>query len=470
MEIRRGRPIDAPPRLIEAAREIATAEPQRTLDLLLDAAWAASEGGDAASTVEIAGLAASVAPGVDDERSRFIVDLLSGLGAIAAGDPGTARAHLERAMAFGETSEEPRDVVWAGSSALWLGDPRAAALLERGAAVSRARGSLGILGAALGALGLQRFFTHQFDRAAQAGAESLELHREVGSENLVPLPLFVLAALAAIRGEDERATALAHEALERGKAHALPLGSARPVWALALLDLGRGRWAEALTRLESLTAGARLGMVGSLVMRTIPDRVEAAVRAGQPELAVEAIASLDAWASRVGGGWAPSRLETCRALVAEGDEAGAHYEESLRLAEGQGYLFDLARTQLLYGEHLRRQRRRTDARLHLRAAQEGFEQLGAEPWAARARSELRATGETARKRDPSTLTQLTPQENQIARLVAEGLSNKEIAAQLFLSPRTIDSHLRNVFSKLSLTSRTQLVRLFPEAETVSTAA
>jgi DNA-binding CsgD family transcriptional regulator len=124
----------------------------------------------------------------------------------------------------------------------------------------------------------------------------------------------------------------------------------------------------------------------------------------------------------------------------------------------------LARIHLLYGEHLRRERRRIDSRTQLRAALEAFEQLGAEPWAERARTELRASGETARKRDPSTLSQLTPQELQIARFVGEGLSNKEIAAQLFLSPRTVESHLRKVFSKLSITSRTQLARFTLEDE------
>jgi DNA-binding NarL/FixJ family response regulator len=120
---------------------------------------------------------------------------------------------------------------------------------------------------------------------------------------------------------------------------------------------------------------------------------------------------------------------------------------------------DLGRIQLAYGEHLRRIRRRSDARTHLRAALAAFEALRAEPWAERARAELRASGETARKRDASTAFDLTPQELQVARFVAEGLSNKEVAAQLFLSPRTIDAHLRNVFSKLGVTSRSQLARM-----------
>jgi DNA-binding CsgD family transcriptional regulator len=120
--------------------------------------------------------------------------------------------------------------------------------------------------------------------------------------------------------------------------------------------------------------------------------------------------------------------------------------------------FQQARGELLYGEWLRRERQREDARRHLRAALELFRQLGAAPWEERAAAELRATGETTRKRDPATLDQLTSQELQIAGLVAEGLTNREIAGQLFLSPRTIDYHLRKVFSKLAITSRTALAR------------
>ena len=121
--------------------------------------------------------------------------------------------------------------------------------------------------------------------------------------------------------------------------------------------------------------------------------------------------------------------------------------------------FEHARTALLYGEHLRRQRRRIDARPHLRTASEIFERLGADSWTARARGELRATGETARRRDPSTAAQLTPQELQIVRIVNAGATNREVAAQLFLSPRTVDYHLRKVFLKLGLTSRAELSRL-----------
>jgi DNA-binding NarL/FixJ family response regulator len=182
------------------------------------------------------------------------------------------------------------------------------------------------------------------------------------------------------------------------------------------------------------------------------------VRSGEREKALDALATFETWAASSDALWARARLASARALVLGGDEANEQYEEALRLAD-DGRPFDVARIHLLYGEHLRRARRRTDARVELRAALDGFERLDAEPWAARTRSALRATGETARKRDPSTINQLTPQELQIARHVAEGMSNKEIAALLFLSPRTIDSHLRNIFGKLDITSRIQLARI-----------
>ena len=151
-------------------------------------------------------------------------------------------------------------------------------------------------------------------------------------------------------------------------------------------------------------------------------------------------------------------LEDCRALAAPPDEAEAHFEAALeRIAAARP--LDRARVHLHYGEHLRRERRRIDARVHLRAALEGFERLGAVPWAERARRELRATGETARKRNISPLAELTPQELQVARLVGEGATNKAVAAQLFVSPKTVEYHLRKVFAKLGIASRSELIRL-----------
>ena len=151
-------------------------------------------------------------------------------------------------------------------------------------------------------------------------------------------------------------------------------------------------------------------------------------------------------------------MARCHGLLATGPDADSHFTEALTLHPHGGRPFDAARTELLYGEILRRRRRRSDARVHLRTAHEQFERLGLPVWAGLARAELRATGETARKRDPGTIGQLTPQEVQIVRIVGEGATNREVAAQLFLSPRTVDYHLRKVFTKLDVTSRAELIR------------
>jgi DNA-binding CsgD family transcriptional regulator len=182
-------------------------------------------------------------------------------------------------------------------------------------------------------------------------------------------------------------------------------------------------------------------------MLAAPSLVEAAVRVGRPELA-EAVAA--AYADL---GPSEALVARCRALV---DRSDACYERALALERGSASRFERARTQLLYGEALRRARRRREARAQLHAAHEMFEKLGAEAWARRAAGELRGSGASANRGDTSRFAELTSQERQVARLVAAGATNKEVAAQLFLSPRTIDFHLRNVFAKLGITSRMQL--------------
>ena len=191
--------------------------------------------------------------------------------------------------------------------------------------------------------------------------------------------------------------------------------------------------------------------------RTAAETCEALARLGRAADARAPLAVLEHMASESGMAVNEAVLERCRGLVAE-DGADAHFERALQL-HGDVRPFERARTELAYGERLRRERRRTDARAPLRRALEGFERMGAEPWAARADRELRATGETARRRDRSAADTLTPQELTICRLAAEGLSNPEIAARLFLSRRTIEYHLHKVFPKLGVASRVELLKL-----------
>jgi DNA-binding CsgD family transcriptional regulator len=189
------------------------------------------------------------------------------------------------------------------------------------------------------------------------------------------------------------------------------------------------------------------------------DRVEAAVRAGREDDALTWVDELERFGAASDAAWASAAAAHGRALLSNGDTAARHFERALKLHAGSGHRFEAARTDLAFGELLRRSRRRVDARDHLRAALQTFEDLRAGPWAQRARQELRASGESARKRDATTTDELTAQERQVARLVGQGMSNREAAAQLFLSPRTIDFHLRNVYAKVGISSRRELARL-----------
>ena len=393
----------------------------------------------------------------DDERARFLHSFLSGLGPFSEGDAAGAPL-LQKAVELGENAEDAQRVFWASAAAAFMGDlERGSVLAARAAALARLRGEVALVASALASSAAYLLIENRFAEAAANAEESARLGREIGAENLTGLPLGVLAMVAAVRGRDDEARQLAAEVAGFANERGLALPSAFAVWSLANADLAQGHHARALERYDAL-AEVRPGFGHPLAaILTVPDRLEALVRLGRTHDATDALPAFEAWAAHAGPA-AQARLASCRALLATGDAATDLFEQAVRHAE-TARPFDLGRIRLLYGQHLRRLGRRLDARTQLRSAVEAFEGLDAVVWAERARTELRATGETARKRDPSTLLQLTPQELQVARMVAEGMSNKDVAGQLFLSPRTIDAHLRNVFSKLGVTSRTQLARL-----------
>jgi DNA-binding CsgD family transcriptional regulator len=274
----------------------------------------------------------------------------------------------------------------------------------------------------------------------------------------------LLAYLAAAAGDEPRCRKLADDAMTAATAGNVAPGSDWAQWSLGLLDLGRGRVEAALSRLAALAESPARHHVS--VMRSVPDLVEAAVRIGQPARAAGALQRFERWAGRASQPWIDALVLRCRALLAPDPEAGNLHAAALDAHQRDDRPFERARTQILYGEWLRRARRKTEARTQLRAALEIFDRLGAEPWSDRAATELRATGVTNpqdRGRHGGALGNLTPQELQIVRLAAQGLSNRDIAAQLFLSPRTVGYHLYKAYPKLGVAARSELSPLLDDA-------
>jgi DNA-binding CsgD family transcriptional regulator len=274
----------------------------------------------------------------------------------------------------------------------------------------------------------------------------------------------VAMLIAAYRGHDEDGRRLIAEArghLSPGSAGA---GAVVGEFADLLLNNGLGRYEEALS------AGRRVLEDLEPVERapwTLPEIVEAATRAGAVDEAVAALRRLEASAHGSGSDWALGVEARSRALLSSGGEAEQLYLEAVARLGRPGTRVDQARAHLLYGEWLRRGGRRVDAREQLRRAHDMLSDMGVEAFAERARWELRATGETARKRVMATRDDLTPQEEEIARLARDGLSNPEIGARLFISPRTVEWHLRKVFIKLDISSRVALRSALPEPTALS---
>jgi DNA-binding CsgD family transcriptional regulator len=289
----------------------------------------------------------------------------------------------------------------------------------------------------------------RYDASSIAANEAMQLAGDLHAESLTLLPRSALAIIAAVRGDDDRARQYGENVLQLSRTNGHPFRASPAVYALALVDMAAGRWSVALDRLGHLTDtnDPALAIAG-------PEIVEAAARSGQPDRALVAFALLEARVEQSQTVALRPRLASCRALLA-GPDAAHHYRSAIEMLD-HARPFDRPRILLLYGEHLRLTGHRIEAREHLGAAIEGFDDIGAGHWADRARQQLRATGETARRRTPDAITQLTPNELQIARLVAQGLTNKQVASQLYLSPRTIDAHLRAVFAKLGITSRRDL--------------
>ena len=427
-------------------------DPSVTLQLLREGFAMAAQAHAVEEAADFVARAAEVTP--RGEIDSFTKAWLIASGAEVSGDHERSRSLSAELVELAEGMHDPVCLIWASLAAARVG-MRREALHHANRAVSYAReqGAMTTLPFSLQVQAAALIGESRIELAYASADEGWRLALDTGQLWPAGWNLMRLVQIEALRGDEELANAHAAEVqalVARSGAAGIGQHAAR---SLALLDMCLGRPGEALERLLTMLSAAQPGP-HPLFLYGVPDTVETAARADRLDEVSAHADRFRLWAEQYRSPEALALLARCQGLI---DVAGAdgHFARAVALAPALSQ-FDAGRTELLYGEWLRRQRRRIDARRYLRSALERFEQLGAVPWENRARAELRASGETARRRDPSTLDQLTPQELQIARLVASGKTNPEVAAQLFLSPRTIDYHLRKVYSKLDIASRTEL--------------
>jgi DNA-binding CsgD family transcriptional regulator len=456
--LRRG--DDAPPLFLDAARQLEEFDPGLARETYLGAFGAAMYAGRlyADHGIREVAEAARVAPtGTQTPRSIDLV--LDGLAARFTQGPDVGAPALRRALsAFREEAPDGHQAIirWLMLCPLvesltvfelW-DDDAFHALATRALRLARKTGALATLPVAL----VYRSGVHlaggEFAAAGALIQEADAIAAATGSAGVV----YARLLLGAWRGGEAEALELINAGLEnataRGEGRVLALAG----YATAILNNGLGRYEAAIDGARRGSDDEDWGYAG----RSLPELVEAATRSGRPELAAAALPRLEERTRAAGTDWALGVLARTRALVSEGDVADTLYREAVERLERTRMRVELARARLLYGEWLRREHRRVDAREHLRAAHDAFSGSGAEAFAERARRELLATGETVSRQAAATRDVLTPQEDQIAVLAAEGQTNPEIGAQLFISPRTVEYHLRKVFTNLGISSRKEL--------------
>jgi DNA-binding CsgD family transcriptional regulator len=388
----------------------------------------------------------------------FLGVMLVAIGRLFTHGIDSVAPMLRQALQLARESDDIDHLLVGGRIAMQVGEDMIAwEVVSKAVRIARETGAIGALPAALSRMAFGEWRTGRLSSARIDASESLRLAREMGQET--GFALGVLALVAGLQGREDECRACAHEARERAYERRAGMLSSVASWGVGLLELGFGRYPAAVQALEEVVRGDAVLAHPGMRRFLIPDYVEAAVRAGELDGLNDLVEEFDQWAQLTGRPWVLALSAHCRGLISSGDAAEEHFLRALELHSPARGPYERARTDLALGELLRRNRKRRQSREHLRAAIAGFEQLSATPWEERARNELRASGETARRRDPSTLGELTPQELQIARLVAAGTRNREVAAQLFLSPRTIDYHLRKVFMKLGISSRAELAQL-----------
>ncbi|HEY2657801.1 MAG TPA: AAA family ATPase [Solirubrobacteraceae bacterium] len=460
--VSRGR--EAPTLLLKAAERLERLDVRLARDTYLEAWWAAlmfggrGDGDDLLLTVATAARGAPPAAG----RPHAVDLLLDALAVLSVEGPAAGVLMLKRAVsAFGGDNisrDEGLRWLWLACHVAWYlwDDESGEVLCVRHLQLSRDAGALTVVLLALN----QRIGLHahvgELAEAASLVEEATAIAEATGSL-FAP---YAAIEIAARRGREADLLELIDASMTEMVARGEGAGPAIIHWSTALLYNGLGRYEQALAAAEQASA---YPLVLLIPLWAMVELIEAAARSGKPKRAAEALQRLSDHSRVSGTDWAVGIEARSRALLSDDETAEPLYREAIDRLARTRIRVDLARAHLLYGEWLRRERRRLDAREQLRTAHESFTEFGMDGFAERARVELQATGEHARKRTVETRDELTPQEAQISHLAADGATNQEIAAQLFISPSTVDYHLRKAFRKLGVKSRHQLEQHLLEA-------
>ncbi|WP_433297656.1 AAA family ATPase [Pseudonocardia sp. CA-142604] len=450
---------DAPPLFLEAAGELRSSDVRLSRETCLEAlstAMVADPTGGGTSLQDVTEAARSAPPAETPPRPVDL--LLDGLVArftdgYAAGMPlirdalRALREHIcaQDALRWHWLACPSASLAW--DFEIW--DVFTADFVQ----LAREAGALAVLTEAMSSRILVHTLAGELEAAASLCSE-LESVTEATAGPPVP---YAASLVAAWRGREEEARRLTEIATAEGRRRGYALGLTITGWAKALLSNSLGQYDDALAAAREI-GEQHPEELGMPTWAAEVELIEAATRSGKPEQAIASLERITETTGACGTDWGLGMAARSRALMIDGPAAEDAYCEAIDRLARAGVRSELARAHLVYGEWLRREQRRTDARRHLRTAYEMFAAMGAEAFARRAARELEASGEPAPRQAAETTSELTAQEMQVVRLVREGLTNSEIAARLFLSPRTIEWHMTNIFGKLQITSRRQLRR------------
>jgi DNA-binding CsgD family transcriptional regulator len=447
---------DAPPLLLSAARRLERFDVDLARETYLDAwgaAWFAGSLATAGGLFEVSRAARSAPPSTHPSQPFDL--LLDALALLITEGRATAASALRRASSAFAAAETPAEnsFRWTAlppipSYVLW-DDESWYAINARQLGLAREAGALARLPMGLITGAVIDAWSGEFAKAAEATAEAAAIVEATGTR-LAPYAAMLLVAL---QGREADGLTLLESAINDAAAVGQGFAVQWGEFVKAILFNGLGRYDEALVAAQRASDDTPELFISSWALAEL---IEAASRSGAPGHAASALERLTEHTAVAGTDWGLGIAARSRALLTDGEAAESLYREAIERLGRTRLAPELARAHLLYGEWLRREHRRLDAREQLRTAHELFTDLGVEAFAERARLELQATGERARKRTVDTRDKLTPQETQIARLAAEGHTNREIAARLFISASTVEYHLRKAFRKLNVESRTQL--------------